>query len=191
MEKSSSKYFNTARRIDEAFLKILYKKDFEYITVKEICEEAKVNRSTFYLHYETLGDLLDETMEYIVEKFCNHFDGITIDVKNTPVKDLYLITPQYLVPWLNFIKENQKIFLTIFKRHKTLNISRYYDEIFNDFIVPILERNNVPKSEQEYIFLFYVEGIMGVVKKWIKEGCESSVDYITTLICKYIKSHND
>ena len=25
----------------------------EYITVKEICETAGVNRSTFYLHYET------------------------------------------------------------------------------------------------------------------------------------------
>ena len=58
MNKSESKYFATAVRMDEAFLRLLEKKDFAYITVKELCETAGVNRSTFYLHYETIADLL-------------------------------------------------------------------------------------------------------------------------------------
>lgn len=57
MNRSESRYFATAARMDEAFLTLLAKKDFEYITVKEICEVAEVNRSTFYLHYETMSDL--------------------------------------------------------------------------------------------------------------------------------------
>ena len=48
--------------MDEAFLALMAKKDFEYITVKEICEVAGVNRSTFYLHYETMSDLLSESV---------------------------------------------------------------------------------------------------------------------------------
>ena len=56
MNRSESRYFATAARMDEAFLTLLAKKDFEYITVKEICEVAEVNRSTFYLHYETMSD---------------------------------------------------------------------------------------------------------------------------------------
>ena len=52
MNRSESRYFATAARMDEAFLTLLAKKDFEYITVKEICEVAEVNRSTFYLHNE-------------------------------------------------------------------------------------------------------------------------------------------
>lgn len=67
MNKSESKYFNTAMKMDKAFLELLEKKDFEYITVKEICEKAEVNRSTFYLHYETIGDLLDESVQYMFE----------------------------------------------------------------------------------------------------------------------------
>ena len=38
MNKSESKYFNTAIKMDEAFMEILEQKDFEYISVKEICE---------------------------------------------------------------------------------------------------------------------------------------------------------
>ena len=40
MNKSESKYFNTALKMDRAFLEILEKKDLSYITVKEICEKA-------------------------------------------------------------------------------------------------------------------------------------------------------
>ena len=61
MNRSESKYYATAVRMDEAFLELLEKKDFAYITVKEICEKAGVNRSTFYLHYETINDLLEES----------------------------------------------------------------------------------------------------------------------------------
>lgn len=53
MNKNESKYFNTAVKMDEALIALLEKKEFSYITVKEICEAAGVNRSTFYLHCET------------------------------------------------------------------------------------------------------------------------------------------
>lgn len=62
MNKNESKYFNTAIKMDQSFLELLEKKDFAYITVKEICHEADVNRSTFYLHYETLDDLLKKVL---------------------------------------------------------------------------------------------------------------------------------
>ena len=64
MNKNESKYFNTSVKMDEALLSILEKKDFEYITIKEICDAAGVNRSTFYLHYENTYDLLQEATKF-------------------------------------------------------------------------------------------------------------------------------
>ena len=69
MTKSESKYFVTATKMDEAFLRLLEKIDISYITVKEICETAGVNRSTFYLHYETISDLLSESVNYLNDQF--------------------------------------------------------------------------------------------------------------------------
>ena len=69
MNKNESKYFNTAVKMDKALLELLEKKDFEYITIKEICALAEVNRSTFYLHYENTSDLLKETTQYITDSF--------------------------------------------------------------------------------------------------------------------------
>ena len=72
MNRSESKYFSTAVKMDEAFLALLEKKDFAYITVKEICAAAGVNRSTFYLHYETIYDLLSESASYINQQFLDY-----------------------------------------------------------------------------------------------------------------------
>ena len=78
MNKSQSKYFNTACLMDEALLSLLQKKDYTYITVKEICEKAGVNRSTFYLHYETMDDLLQESLSYLFSKFKMKYDSLSL-----------------------------------------------------------------------------------------------------------------
>ena len=104
MNKSESKYFNTAIKMDEALLALLEKKNFQYITVKEICDMAEVNRSTFYLHYETIDDLLNETIELVMKRFEEKFETIeritAEQIANTPFEKLIFISPKYLVPYL-------------------------------------------------------------------------------------------
>lgn len=69
MNKQESKYQYTASLMDEALLLLLEQKEFDAITVKEVCQKAGVNRSTFYLHYETMSDLLEETVALINDRF--------------------------------------------------------------------------------------------------------------------------
>ncbi len=80
MNKNESKYFNTAKKIDDSFLSFLEKKDFEYITVKDVCARANVNRSTFYLHYENLIDLVEEIIETTKKDFKSYFENTYVNV---------------------------------------------------------------------------------------------------------------
>lgn len=102
MNKSESKYFNTALRLDEALIALLEQKDLEYITVKEICRQAGVNRSTFYLHYETISDLVNETMEMINQRFLSYFpqqkEAILNNLESRGRDELILVTREYLLP---------------------------------------------------------------------------------------------
>ena len=91
MNKNESKYFNTAAIMDEALLQILETKDYEYISVKEVCARAGVNRSTFYLHYESMDDLLNETIEMINNKFHASFQSNIKITNNILRKDRMLI----------------------------------------------------------------------------------------------------
>ena len=99
--------------MDEAFLALLDKKNFAYITVKEICEAAGVNRSTFYLHYETMADLLSESGSHMNEQFLAHMkkdtDAFVTKMRDCPMDELYLITPEYLTPYLGYIEQHKRL----------------------------------------------------------------------------------
>ena len=56
----------TRRSIYNAFIEIRSRKDLEKITVKELCEKAQINKSTFYVYYEDIYDLSDKIENEIV-----------------------------------------------------------------------------------------------------------------------------
>ena len=190
MNKSESKYFNTAIKMDEAFMELLEEKDFEYISVKEICERAGVNRSTFYLHYETIGDLLEESISYMNGKFLEYFNQNSenfvgrIDVAD--LKELYLVTPNYLKPYLEYIKEHQRIFLTAMKRSNALRLADTYDRMFTHVFNPIMDRFAVSEKEKKYLLSFYMNGILAVTKTWMSGDCEDDIDFIVKIISERI-----
>ena len=179
MNKSESKYFATAARMDEAFLALLEKKDFAYITVKEICEAASVNRSTFYLHYETMADLLSESVSHMNEQFLTYMkkDSQTFVTKlrDCPLDELYLITPEYLTPYLGYVKENQRLFRTALEKAATLRLEDSYTGLFRHVIAPILDRYGIPQQDRRYIMAFYIQGLMAIVSEWRRNDCAVDV----------------
>ena len=50
----------TKRAIRSAFYELIKEKPLEKITVREIAERAEINKTTFYAHYETVYDLVDQ-----------------------------------------------------------------------------------------------------------------------------------
>ena len=116
MNKSESKYFNTAVKMDLALISLLKNKTFEYITIRELCETAGVNRSTFYLHYSNIGDLLDETTRYLLDNFLSYFSNetktIAFNISSCESDELIFVCDKYLAPYLTYIKENREVFST-------------------------------------------------------------------------------
>lgn len=186
MNKSESKYFNTAARMDAALLELLEKKDLEYITVKEICERAGVNRSTFYLHYESVGDLIAECVEYTNRQFLEYIrgdhDGFIKNIRDCPTEELYLITPEYLIPYLNNIKKNQRLFQTMLKNASALRLEDSYLRLFRYVFTPILDRYQVPGESREYMMAFYIHGLIAIITEWLKKDCRDSVGHIISVM---------
>ena len=186
MNKNESKYFNTAIKMDEALILLLEKKDFEYITVKEICDTAGVNRSTFYLHYENTWDLLKETTRYVVDK---HFAYYGIDKQNLSLriqpgnnKELLFITDKYLVPYLTFIKENQRIFKVAIKRFYLMGMDEVYKKMFEQIFSPILACFCIPEKERAYVMKFYLTGILAIVTEWLDKNCSDEMETVVKVI---------
>lgn len=188
MNKSESKYFNTAIKMDKAFLALLEEKDFEYITVKELCQKANVNRSTFYLHYENMTDLLAESIEHMNSDFLSYFKikvtKFLENIEKCPIEDLILVSSKYLTPYLIYIKKNKKLFQTAIKRAATLNLDNAYQRMIEHIFNPILERFRFPISERKYVIAFYVNGIIAIINEWLKSDCVDEIKDVENIIIK-------
>lgn len=188
MNKSESKYRNTAGLMDRALLLLLDKKDFDYITVKEVCQKAGVNRSTFYLHYESMTDLLEESIEYLYSDLKNKYSRTEeLKIKGSSLDELLLFTPEYSVPYLQFLKENKKVFMTAVTNPKLFGAERTFDGMYRNLFLPILEAYRVPDREKKYLVRFYMSGIHAIVIEWIKGGCADEIPFIAELIVRCIR----
>ena len=172
--------------MDEALLSLLEKKDFAYITVKEICETAGVNRSTFYLHYENTADLLKETTKYILDK---HFSYYAVDktdinrrLESNDRKGLIFITHEYLTPYLTFIRENRRLFKLAIKQFHVMNMEEVYNKMFCYIFEPILARFYVPEKERSYVIKFYLTGVFAIVMEWLERDCLEEIGFISKVI---------
>ena len=186
MNKNESKYFNTAIKMDEALISLLEKKDFEYITIKEICNAAGVNRSTFYLHYENTSDLLKETTRYIIDKHLTYYkidkQHISLQFDTCKREELLFITDEYLTPYLTFIKDNQRLFKVSIKQFHSMHMDEVYGKMFEHIFSPILARFCIPETERAYMMKFYLTGVFAVVMEWLNKNCSDDIKVIVKII---------
>ena len=68
----------TLERIREAFRELAGREDYKKITVSALCAEAKIGRKTFYVYYESLDALLEETLEEMVKAYIARINHYTV-----------------------------------------------------------------------------------------------------------------
>lgn len=196
MNKSESKYFNTAKKMDKALISLLEEKSFEYITVSEICKRAEVNRSTFYLHYENTVDLLNETARFLLDDFMSYFNvdakNITNKFKESSLDELNFISNEYLQPYLTYIKDNKSVFSTVLLHSVSFGFNEIFQNLYENIFNPILERYNYPIADRKYAMMFYLNGITAIVKEWLKDGCEKTIEEVSQIIygCIFGRENN-
>lgn len=196
MKKSDSKYFNTAKKMNMALISLLEKKELAYITVSEICKAAQVNRSTFYLHYETIGDLLEETTRNLLDDFMTHFPvnehNITTAFQEVDLPRLNFITAEYLTPYLCYMRDHRRVFAAVIANGNSFGVSNIYNRLYQYVFNPILARFGYPEEHRTYVMAFYLNGINAIVTAWLKDGCTLSIEEISDIIhdCIFGRDHS-
>ena len=112
---------------------------------------------------------------------------LTAKPHTCPIDELYLITPEYLTPYLNFVKENPRLFRTGLENAAVLHLDDSYAGLLRYVIEPILDRYGVPQWERPYIMTFHISGLMAIILQWLKEDCATPVGEIVGLIQRCIR----
>ena len=191
MNKSESKYYHTSLLMNQALIELLNKKEYQYITIKEICKKAGVNRSTFYLHYDNINDLLYETIDNLNKEFFLCFGeeerDITKKIQNNRKEELVLITPKYLMPYLEHVKKNKVVYQVSAKYPMLMQSLKKYKYLQKEILFPIFSSFNILENEKKYISAYYINGVYAIVDEWIKRDCQDDTSFICDLIIKCVR----
>ena len=168
----------TKRLIKEAFTELLEKNKLNKITVKQICENADINRSTFYAHYCDQYELFDEIQEDIINI--------------TPKVSLYEKGPilKNLTSFFEFINNNKRIYKVIFEnstgmyfRNRVLNKLFNRDDKNADWIKSEIELKNT----MHFKMLMCAFGGIDIVEKWIFGEFEESPEELAIYMARFIE----
>ena len=181
MKKTDNKYFYTAELMNEALIQLLEKKDLEFISVTEITKKAGVNRSTFYLHYDNMYELLEETIDNLNKKFVECFPVKSIENMDKK-ENVILVTEEYLLPYLTFCKENQKVLKLAHKKPNILGKDKAYKKMYDKILYPAISMFVTGEDERKYQLEFFTGGVVAIINKWFEDGCITEIDTLIAII---------
>ncbi len=86
------------------------------------------------------------------------------------------------MPYLTFIKDNQRLFKVSIKQFNSLNMGDVYVRMFEHIFNPILERFHVPEKERSYMMKFYLTGVYAIVMEWLEKNCSDDMEMVIKVI---------
>lgn len=173
-------------RLGEALIALLRTHTMEQISVKMICNEAGINRSTFYNYFDDKYQLCDAVMNASVEVFLGMFEerlAKSNKQENALKPEQYLLSKETLEYYLELIREYQDIFRLFALNEGPFYSSEQYEQLVTNIVLPVLKRYDLNDVRQaDYMSAFYLGAIHSVVLSWINNDCEESVTYIANVI---------
>ncbi len=168
----------TKKLIKDAFSALMENNSINKITVKEICENADVNRSTFYAHYSDQYALFEEIQDDII--------NITPSISLYEKKPIFKV----LTDFLKFIDENKKLYRILFKNSAGTDFrNRILNKIFNrdgNSIDWIDGEMNLADS-MHFKMLMCGFGGMTMIENWIFGRFEASPEDLAAYMAEFIQ----
>jgi AcrR family transcriptional regulator len=162
----------------QSLIKLLGEKSIHKISVREICDLAQVNRSTFYKYYGSQYDLFHDMEDEILE----HVNRYLHDEPAAMTGDLSQITNL-----VAFIGENAEMCRIIINH----NIDPKFPEALVD--LPSLRqwidthfRAEYSKNEMEYVYGLVVNGGFSIIRMWLNKENPEPPDVIAEVLCSTI-----
>ncbi len=148
----------TQQVIQETLVELLKDRHLSDITVKEICEQADINRSTFYRNYLDIYDLFEKVEQELSEQAFHN-------------EDLFKSRNRLL----EVIYDHQDFYSEFFHVGLESHQLKQMMKELKSQTASILKKQGTYREETfetEYQYNYY--GVLGVVKKWVENGCQKS-----------------
>ena len=169
----------TRQAIKDSFLQLLAEKDPSKITVTEICQQADINRGTFYQHFRDPADLFSQIEQDLLDKIL-------------PI--LAMRPKDHLEAWLNrfieVLQENAVVGRLILKDYQDSRLLAITFNEVHDLAISEFRQRFQEDDPQllEYYFAYFVKGTIGTILQWLEDGSPVPAQALPGMLIKVLQN---
>lgn len=160
----------TKNLIKQEFIKLLNKKSLHNITVTEIAKQCKIERKTFYYHYENLPQLVKEIFDEELEDVIKEFNET-------------LSWEESFISATKFILENKKVVKHMYESDYKVELEKYIfslsGEIMRKYIERVAKDTNAQEIDIKLIAYFYQCALSSSLIQWVATDMKTDAKVIT------------
>lgn len=158
--KQDRRTLYTLQVIKDSFLKLIKQKPFSKITVAELCREADITRSTFYLHYSNISDVLNAVLDDALQL---SGDISAPHPTRTDYSFNYLKENESMIPACQRIGDSEKYQTLLMDPDLTEYIVGRIMAHEKDKVIPsLVKKTGLSEEDAETLFLYVIHGSFAV-----------------------------
>jgi len=155
---------------------LLKKKQLSSITVKELCEKADINRSTFYDHFRDVFHLMDYIEEEIIEDLTTYLSQYNFAEE---AEESLQMTEKLL----EYIATRYDTCQILLNENNDPSFERRITEVTQQFLMRNISHKNYHDTTlSKYAGTFLIGGGIYVIKRWLENNMDQSIEQIAWLI---------
>ena len=167
----------TKQAILQALIDLIDQKGLDQVSVSDLCQQANINRSTFYLHYKNMEDLLLSVEADFIRE-------ITDAIQDLETEDLIYNSQaltQLFTRILESIEKNSDLIITLMSPTTSPRTRLTIEQAIENIIIDRMNTAIISEATQEelsvsktYIAVTISSLFTGIVAEWLLSGKKES-----------------
>ena len=178
--KTDKRSLKTRKAIKLAFFKLLKCKDVSDINITEITKSAGINRNSFYTHYKSVGNILDDINNDISSFIEGIFEKYPYSIMTTNPHPVITEFSKMLLS-NNFIAE-----YLIFSKSSNELVRKLKNSICEKFYQTYLKSVSEEDLTVKFIIAYIISGVFEMYYVWFTEGKKTPLNEVEKRISKLI-----
>lgn len=174
----------TKHEIRNAFISLLKIKSFNVVTVKDITEEANINRATFYKHYEDKHDLLAKLEEDIIENIKKIIE------KRSPVHVQEDVMNQFdfktkITAIYTYIEKEKELIEVLISSNGNQSFLTHMQFLLEQLLKRNLQHYKPTKEAavpKHLIVVYLASAHLGLIRHWLVKKLDYTPEEMATMI---------
>ena len=170
-KKTDRRILRTIRMLDDAMMELLEKKPVSEIGVTELCQQADINRNTFYCHYNTPQDVLRHLEARMMERIGDAISSVSNSVE---ASEAVLVA----------LSSDKRLAGVLLSENAGNHFSSRLFSLAEKCALNIMQRESskLCSNYQAMLSDFTVAGGAAIVKRWAKTGMEEPPEDVAMFI---------